>query len=161
MAVVMRLLRATMLEVLGLDYVRTARAKGVPRQARDQEARAAERARSRSRPSSAFEVGVLIGASAVVEMIFNLPGLGYTLLQSLTYRDYPILAVDRAPDRGRLPRLQPDRRHPLRRPRPEDRGRVTAATEAWEAVPRRRRLALPREVAQPDRDRRRGDRRCS
>src|SRR5262249_57822637 len=90
MAVVMRLLRATMLEVLGLDYVRTARAKGIPRK-RVIRKHALRNALIPVATVVAFEVGALIGASAVVETIFNLPGLGYTLLQSLTYRDYPIL----------------------------------------------------------------------
>ena len=44
LAIVMRMVRATMLEVLGQDYVRTARAKGVKREGRDLAARAAERA---------------------------------------------------------------------------------------------------------------------
>ncbi len=86
----MRLLRATMLEVLGLDYVRTARAKGVPRRAVIRK-HALRNALIPVATVVAYEVGVLIGASAVVEVIFNLPGLGYTLLQSLQYRDYPIL----------------------------------------------------------------------
>ncbi len=90
LAVTMRLLRATMLEVLGLDYVRTARAKGVPRK-RVIRKHALRNALIPVATVVAFEVGTLIGASAVVEVIFNLPGLGYTLLQSLTYRDYPIL----------------------------------------------------------------------
>ena len=90
MAVVMRLLRATMLEVLGLDSVRTARAKGVPGRTVVRK-HALRNALIPVATVVAFEVGVLIGASAVVETIFNLPGLGYTLLQSLTYRDYPIL----------------------------------------------------------------------
>jgi peptide/nickel transport system permease protein len=90
MAVVMRLLRATMLEVLGLDYVRTARAKGVPRR-RVIRKHALRNALIPVATVVAYEVGVLIGASAVVEVIFNLPGLGYTLLQSLQFRDYPIL----------------------------------------------------------------------
>jgi peptide/nickel transport system permease protein len=90
MAVVMRLLRATMLEVLGLDYVRTARAKGVARRTVIRK-HALRNALIPVATVVAFEVGVLIGASAVVEVIFNLPGLGYTLLQSLQFRDYPIL----------------------------------------------------------------------
>ena len=90
LAVVARLLRATMIEVLSLDYVRTARAKGVPRR-RVIRRHALRNALIPVATVVAFEVGVLIGASAVVEVIFNLPGLGYTLLQSLTYRDYPIL----------------------------------------------------------------------
>jgi peptide/nickel transport system permease protein len=90
LAVVMRLLRATMLEVLNLDYVRTARAKGIPRR-RVIRKHALRNALIPVATVVAYEVGVLIGASAVVETIFNLPGLGFTLLQSITFRDYPIL----------------------------------------------------------------------
>ncbi len=90
MAVTMRLLRATMIEVLGLDYVRTARAKGAPRRTVIVK-HALRNALVPVATVVGYEVGVLIGASAVVEVIFNLPGLGYILLQSLTYRDYPII----------------------------------------------------------------------
>ena len=38
-----------------------------------------------------YEIGVLIGGAAVVETIFALPGLGYTLLQAITVRDYPLV----------------------------------------------------------------------
>jgi peptide/nickel transport system permease protein len=90
MAVVMRLLRATMLEVLGLDYVRTARAKGVARRTVIRK-HALRNALVPVATVVAFEVGVLIGAAAVVEVVFNLPGLGYTLLQALQFRDYPVM----------------------------------------------------------------------
>jgi ABC-type dipeptide/oligopeptide/nickel transport system permease component len=38
-----------------------------------------------------FEVGVLIGGAAVVEIIFGLPGVGYTLLNAISNRDYPVI----------------------------------------------------------------------
>src|SRR5438093_315790 len=38
-----------------------------------------------------FEVGVLIGGAAVVEIIFGLPGVGYTLLNAIFNRDYPVI----------------------------------------------------------------------
>jgi peptide/nickel transport system permease protein len=38
-----------------------------------------------------FEVGVLIGGAAVVEIIFGLPGVGYTLLNAISQRDYPVI----------------------------------------------------------------------
>ena len=73
LAITMRMVRATMLEVLNLDYVRTARAKGVPR--RDVLRRHALRnALIPVVTIVGFEVGVLIGAAAVVEIIFGLPG---------------------------------------------------------------------------------------
>jgi ABC-type dipeptide/oligopeptide/nickel transport system permease component len=38
-----------------------------------------------------FEVGVLLGAAAIIEIIFGLPGVGNTLLQSVFNRDYPLV----------------------------------------------------------------------
>lgn len=89
-AVIARLGRAGMLEVLGEDFIRTARAKG-----------ASERAilwRHAARlgvvpviaylgPASA----ALIGGSFVVEKIFQIPGLGYAFVASIGDRDYPVM----------------------------------------------------------------------
>ena len=73
LAIVMRMVRATMLEVLNLDYVRTARAKGVPRR-RVLRKHALRNALIPVVTVVGFEVGVLIGGAAVVEIIFGLPG---------------------------------------------------------------------------------------
>ena len=73
LAIVMRMVRATMLEVLSLDYVRTARAKGVPRR-RVLRKHALRNALIPVVTVVGFEVGVLIGGAAVVEIIFGLPG---------------------------------------------------------------------------------------
>jgi len=90
MAIVMRMVRATMLEVLGQDYVRTARAKGVDRRTVISK-HALRNAMIPVVTIVGFEIGVLIGASAIVEIIFGLPGIGYTLLQSIFGRDYPVI----------------------------------------------------------------------
>ena len=82
LAIVMRMVRATMLEVLGLDYVRTARAKGVPRR-RVVYRHALRNALIPVVTIVGFEVGALIGGAAIVETIFGLPGVGYTLLQAI------------------------------------------------------------------------------
>ena len=92
LAVIMRMTRATMLEVLGQDYVRTARAKG-----------ASSRAvvfRHALRNSLipvvtviGFQVGGLMGGATVVEVIFGLPGMGYTLVQGIYARDYPVIEI--------------------------------------------------------------------
>lgn len=90
MAIVMRMVRATMLEVLGQDYVRTARAKGVDR--RTVVSRHALRnALIPVVTIVGFEIGVLIGGAAIIETIFGLPGIGYTLLQAIFGRDYPVI----------------------------------------------------------------------
>jgi peptide/nickel transport system permease protein len=90
MAIVMRMTRTMMLEVLRQDYVRTARAKG-----------AAERAvvyqhalRNALIPVVSvigFQVGALMGGSAIVEVIFGLNGVGNTLVQGIFNRDYPLI----------------------------------------------------------------------
>ena len=90
LAIVMRMVRATMLEVLNLDYVRTARAKGVPRR-RVLRRHALRNALIPVVTVVGFEVGVLIGAAAVVEIIFGLPGVGYILLNAIFQRDYPVI----------------------------------------------------------------------
>jgi ABC-type dipeptide/oligopeptide/nickel transport system permease component len=84
------MVRATMLEVLSLDYVRTARAKGVPRR-RVLRKHALRTALIPVITVVGFEVGVLIGGAAVVEIIFGLPGVGYTLLNAISNRDYPVI----------------------------------------------------------------------
>ena len=73
MAIVMRMVRATMLEVLGQDYVRTARAKGVDRRTVISK-HALRNALIPVVTIVGFEIGVLIGGAAIVEIIFGLPG---------------------------------------------------------------------------------------
>ena len=90
MAIVMRMVRATMLEVLGQDYVRTARAKGVGRGTVISR-HALRNALIPVVTIVGFEIGVLIGGAAIVEIIFGLPGVGYTLLQAIFGRDYPVI----------------------------------------------------------------------
>lgn len=90
LAITMRMVRATMLEVLNLDYVRTARAKGVPRRTILRK-HALRNALIPVITVIGFEVGVLIGGAAVVEIIFGLPGVGYILLNAIFQRDYPVI----------------------------------------------------------------------
>ena len=90
MAIVMRMVRATMLEVLGQDYVRTARAKGVDRSTVITK-HALRNALIPVVTIIGFEIGVLIGGAAIIETIFGLPGVGYVLLQAIFGRDYPVI----------------------------------------------------------------------
>jgi peptide/nickel transport system permease protein len=90
LAIVMRMVRATMLDVLNLDYVRTARAKGVPHRTVLRK-HALRNALIPVVTVVGFEVGVLIGGAAIVEIIFGLPGVGYTLLNAISNRDYPVI----------------------------------------------------------------------
>ncbi len=90
LAIVMRMVRATMLEVLSQDYVRTARAKGVLRRGVIYR-HALRNALIPVVTIVGFEVGILMGGAAIVEIIFGLPGVGYVLLQSIFNRDYPVV----------------------------------------------------------------------
>jgi peptide/nickel transport system permease protein len=90
LALVMRLVRATMLEVLNLDYVRTARAKGVRRRA----VLVRHALRNALIPVvtvAGFEVGTIIVGAAIAEIIFGLPGVGYQIIHAIFQRDYPVV----------------------------------------------------------------------
>ncbi len=88
----MRLIRAGMIEVLEADYIRTARAKGLPaRQVIFKHA-----LRNAIVPVvalTAVQLGFLLGGSVVVETIFALDGLGYLAYQSITFKDYPVMQI--------------------------------------------------------------------
>lgn len=89
-AVQMRFLRSSLLDVLGQDYVRTARAKGVS----DQAVLAHHALRNALIPlvtAIGLQAGYLIGGSIIVEQIFAWPGLGWLTLQAITQRDYSVV----------------------------------------------------------------------
>ncbi|MGY4509514.1 ABC transporter permease [Bradyrhizobium sp. USDA 3650] len=88
----MRLIRAGMIEVLSADYIRTARAKGLP--ARTVIFKHALRnAVVPVVALTAVQLGFLLGGSVVIETIFALDGLGYLAYQSITYKDFPVMQV--------------------------------------------------------------------
>jgi peptide/nickel transport system permease protein len=92
MALLSRITRASMLEVLNQDYIRTARAKGL----RDRVVVFRHALRNALIPVVTvvgFQLGTLMGSSAIVEVIFGLNGIGYTLLQAIFNRDYPLIQV--------------------------------------------------------------------
>jgi peptide/nickel transport system permease protein len=92
LAIVMRMTRATLLEVLREDYVRTARAKGV-RPARVITRHALRNALIPVITVIGTQVGGLMSGATIIEVIFGLPGVGYSLVQSIYNRDYPIIQV--------------------------------------------------------------------
>ncbi|MGC3986055.1 MAG: ABC transporter permease [Pseudorhodoferax sp.] len=86
----MRLIRSNMAEVLSADYVRTARAKGLP--ARTVVFKHA--LRNAIVPVvglAAVQLGFLLGGSVVIESVFALDGLGYLAFRSISYKDFPVL----------------------------------------------------------------------
>jgi peptide/nickel transport system permease protein len=90
MAIVMRMTRTMMLEVLRQDYVRTARAKGAGERIVVYR-HALKNALIPVASVIGFQVGGLMGGSAIVEVIFGLNGVGNTLVQGIFNRDYPLI----------------------------------------------------------------------
>lgn len=87
---IMRMTRSVVLEVLGKDYVRTARAKGLP----ERIVVYAHAFRNAVVPILAVvgqQLGYLMGGVVVVEAIFAVPGIGRTALESIYNRDYPVV----------------------------------------------------------------------
>jgi peptide/nickel transport system permease protein len=85
-----RLTRGSMLDVMGEDYIRTARAKGLS------ERRVIFRHSLRAALTPVvtqfgLDVGILLGGAVITEQVFALPGLGFTAVQAITQQDLPII----------------------------------------------------------------------
>lgn len=89
-AAITRLTRASMLEVLGEDYVRTARAKGVPR-GRVLIRHALRNALNPLLTLTGVRAGRLLGGAVIVETVFARPGIGKLVVDSIHDRDYPLI----------------------------------------------------------------------
>ena len=90
MAIVMRMTRSSLLEVLRQEYIQTARAKGLVTSA----------IMIRHALKNAFipvvtvlgvQLGALLGGTVVIEVIFGLPGVGRLVIDAINARDYPML----------------------------------------------------------------------
>ncbi|HYM90474.1 MAG TPA: ABC transporter permease [bacterium] len=89
-ALLARLTRSSMLEVLNQDYVRTAKAKGV-REAAVVVRHAFRNALLPVVTVIGLQFGLLLGGAVVTESIFSLPGMGRLLVQAILGRDFPIV----------------------------------------------------------------------
>ncbi|MHA2287590.1 MAG: ABC transporter permease [Promethearchaeota archaeon] len=90
LAGITRLTRASMLEVMQKDYIRTARAKGVP----DREVTNKHTLRNALIPTSTAIVGTvaaLLTGSLFIEISFNYTGMGYYMIQAITFGDYVVI----------------------------------------------------------------------
>lgn len=90
LAKLVRLARANMLEVLGHDFIRTARSKGLP----ERTVMFKHAFRNALVPVlviAAVDFGQLFGGAVIVETIFSWPGLGQRLVQSVMSRDFPVI----------------------------------------------------------------------
>jgi len=89
-AILMRVTRASMLEVLAQDYVRFAEAKGISRR-RILFRHALKNALIPTVTVAALETGTLLGGNMIVETVFGWPGLGRLVVESIFVRNYPLV----------------------------------------------------------------------
>lgn len=92
-AVLARFVRSSYIEVASEDYVRTARAKGVP----ERGVVWTHTLRNALIPvitATGLQFGFLLGGAIVVETVFSWPGLGRLLIDSVSYRDYPVIQAE-------------------------------------------------------------------
>ena len=90
MAIIARITRSNLLDVLGLDYIRTARAKGV----KERSVVLKHALRNAMLPLVTIiglQFGVLLGGAVLTESVFGLPGMGKFLVDSIFARDYPVV----------------------------------------------------------------------
>jgi len=89
-AILARMVRSSLLEVLNEDFVRTARAKGLP------ESQVIWRHAMRNAwlpviTLMGLQLGTLLGGAVITETVFSWPGLGSLLVESIQKRDYPVV----------------------------------------------------------------------
>ena len=89
-AVYARLLRGSLLDVLGEDYIRTARAKGL----RERTVVLKHGVRSAITPVVTvlgLDIGILLGGAILTESVFNIPGIGRLAYDAIVRGDLPII----------------------------------------------------------------------
>jgi peptide/nickel transport system permease protein len=89
-AIYARLIRGSMIEVMSEDYIRTARAKGLT----ERRVVLHHGLRSAINPILtifALDIGVLLGSAVLVEIVFDIPGIGRLSYEAITHSDFPII----------------------------------------------------------------------
>ncbi len=89
-AVMMRFTRSALLDVLRQDYIRTAVAKGLPRRGIYLR-HALRNAMLPVVTIAGLQFAALLGGAVTLEAVFNLPGIGRLLIQTIRVRDYPVI----------------------------------------------------------------------
>ncbi len=90
LAIIARITRSSLLEVLGLDYVRTARAKGLD----ERSVILRHATRNAMLPVVTIiglQLGALLSGAVLTETVFNLAGVGRTLFEAISGRDYVVI----------------------------------------------------------------------
>jgi len=90
MSIIARMTRSSLLEVIGLDYIRTARAKGLTE---DKVIRkhAFRNALIPIVTIIGIETGGLLSGAVLTETVFTLPGMGTAMVAAILARDYPVI----------------------------------------------------------------------
>ena len=124
LAGISRYVRSNMLEVIRQDYIRTARAKGLPENVVIYR-HALRNAMMPVITILGLSLPALIGGSVILEYLFAIPGIGQLFWASVTARDYPL--VDGEPGHRRVPHARREHagRHLLRPRRPQGQGRLS------------------------------------
>jgi len=89
-AIYARVMRSSLIETMGQDYIRTARAKGLP----ERQVVLRHGVRAAITPILtifALDVGVLLGGAVLVETVFDIPGIGRLNYDAITHADFPII----------------------------------------------------------------------
>lgn len=89
-AIITRIVRSSMIDALGQDYVRTARAKGLA----ENSVVMVHAFRNTSLPTVTvigLEFGALLSGSVITETVFAYPGIGYLAIQAIRAKDFPIV----------------------------------------------------------------------
>lgn len=90
MAMIARLLRSSLIDVLGEDYIRTARAKGLSR-LQMLRSHALQNAGLPVVTIVGLEIGTLLGGAILTEQVFAWPGVGRLTVEAITNRDFPLI----------------------------------------------------------------------
>jgi peptide/nickel transport system permease protein len=85
-----RLTRTSMLEVLGEDYIRTARSKGMPER-RLIRVHGLRAALTPVVTLAGLDIGVALGGVIITETVFGITGLGWTIVQAINQQDLPVI----------------------------------------------------------------------
>lgn len=89
-AAITRIVRSSMLEILGRDYIRTARAKGLAERSVTYR-HALRNALIPVITVIGLQFGSLLGGAIIIEQVFSLPGVGRFALEGINLRDYPVV----------------------------------------------------------------------
>jgi ABC-type dipeptide/oligopeptide/nickel transport system permease component len=89
-AVTARMVRSSMLEVIGQDYIRTARAKGL-KEGKVINKHALKNALIPIITLLGMRIGWIVGGSVTLEIVFNRPGIGRLMVDAIFARDYPVV----------------------------------------------------------------------